>query len=210
MELKTLFDLRDDHPESRFEEIAKILFQEYHIQKGTDTYDFLEIEFYYYTEAHKDVITYPRTSPAGKWFFHKSGVDITLASEPGKAYGGILIRSLLKNGEKVIAGPLKCKWDLFNLFDAFEAKEDFPRIKKKKIITAKQIFKTQRWILLDEDKAKTKFPGEYDSFEKFLASPYRFYVKDDPWASYKISDYNARPWGRIEKDEIALPPPITN
>ncbi|MDR1344562.1 MAG: hypothetical protein LBJ39_04325 [Tannerellaceae bacterium] len=209
MELKKYLDLRNvrtDALERRFDVIAKLLLQTYHIQKGTDAYDFLEVEFYYYTEEHKDVITYPRTSGAGKWFFHQSGVDITFESEHGKFYGGILVRSLLKNGEEVIAGPLKCKWNLFDAFDAFEVKEvEQPLIKRKKELTAKQIFKTRRQIACDKEKAMKRFRNNYDSFEKFLLSPYRYYVRDDKWKSYSVSQYNAIPWGRTGKDEIPLP-----
>ncbi|MDR1644760.1 MAG: hypothetical protein LBS05_02890 [Tannerellaceae bacterium] len=180
-QLKRLLDLGEEgmeKPESRFEEIANDLFHHYHIRKSKDTYDFLEIEFYYYTGKHKDVITYRRTSPPGYWFFHQSGVDITFASEEGKSYGGILIRSLLKNGETVIAGPLKCKRDLFDRFDAFEEKGEFPLIEKKKETTPKQIIQTQRWIRLDEHKARRRFLNEYDSFEQFRTAPYRFFVKE--------------------------------
>jgi hypothetical protein len=203
-----LFDLGDvsaDGLGRRFDEIAKVLFQACHIQKGVDTYDFLEIEFYYYTEEHKDVITYPRTSGGGKWFFHRSGVDITFESRHEKSYGGVLIRSLLKNGKDVIAGPLKCKWNLFDTIDAFGAAgEDIPLIKEKKEFEAKRIFKTRRWITYDKDKAAKRFGNDYVFFEQYLAPPYRFYVKDDNWKSYSVSGYNAIPWGRTGKDEIPL------
>jgi hypothetical protein len=203
-----LFDLGDvsaDGLGRRFDEIAKVLFQACHIQKGWDTYDFLEIEFYYYTEEHRDIITYPRTCKAGKWFFHQSGVDITFESRYEKSYGGILIRSLLKNGKEVITGPLKCRWNLFDTIDAFEVKEeDIPLIKNKKEVEMKQVFKTRRWIAYDKDKAMKRFQNNYGLFEKYLMPPYRFYVKDDNWKSYPVSKYNAIPWGRTGKDEILL------
>ncbi|SHF39083.1 hypothetical protein SAMN05444405_10833 [Bacteroides luti] len=47
-ELKEMLIIKSDvDVEARFKQIANALFQNYHIEKGTDIYDFLEIEFYY-------------------------------------------------------------------------------------------------------------------------------------------------------------------
>ncbi len=45
-----------------YDAIAKKLFNEYHIKKGDSTYDFLEIEFYYFDKGHKDYILIPAQS----------------------------------------------------------------------------------------------------------------------------------------------------
>jgi agmatine deiminase len=170
-ELLKLNDLKtEDTLVQRFDEIAKLLFSEYHIEKGEDRYDFLEIEFYYYTKQHKDIITYPRNVEAGEWFFHTSGVDITFESKcndveikPGVRtpendyFGGILIRSLLKNNAEAITGPQKCTWVLFDSFDALSEphKEKWPLIvgnRKKKC----SITKTQRWIPYKEETLENR------------------------------------------------------
>ena len=65
----------------RFEELAKILFNEYEIIKRGIHYDFLEIEFYFFNSNHKDDATYERTIKEGRWFFHPSGVDISFDSD---------------------------------------------------------------------------------------------------------------------------------
>ena len=133
--------------EIQFREIAQALFQNYHVEKKVKInekeenirYDFLEIEFYYFSKDHQDFTTYPRETEAGNWFFHASGVDIAFKSEKtdcaipksktrnrkmitSGSFGGILIRSLLKTmgGEKpqMIAGPYKCVDELFDTFDA--------------------------------------------------------------------------------------------
>ena len=78
LDIKNL--LRTYSIEDLFDAIAKKLFNEFHIKKGDSTYDFLEIEFYYFEERHPDYITYPRTISKGKWFFHPSGMDISFES----------------------------------------------------------------------------------------------------------------------------------
>ena len=48
--------------ESRFTQIAKLLFENFAIQKGEKIYLFKEIEFYFYNKHHRDIITHPRFS----------------------------------------------------------------------------------------------------------------------------------------------------
>ena len=43
--------------EERFEQIAKMLFESFAIQKGEKKYLFKEIEFYFYNKNHRDIIT---------------------------------------------------------------------------------------------------------------------------------------------------------
>ena len=103
-------------PETPFKEIAEMLFQNFHIEKGDIRYDFLEIEYYSSLTDENEKITYKRICEAGDWFPHYSGVDIAFKSDE-KQYGGILIRSLLKtqnNQKEFIAGPLRCSCELFN------------------------------------------------------------------------------------------------
>lgn len=62
--------------QSKFHEIAEKLMYNYIIKKGEARYAIVEIEFYYYSPYHPDIITYPRNLSAGRWFFHQSGVDL--------------------------------------------------------------------------------------------------------------------------------------
>ena len=84
-DLEKLLDLSElasnEEVKNRFQRLATVLFENHHIQKGDVLYDFLEIEFYYYSREHRDIITYPRTANAGEWFFHMSGVDITFKAK---------------------------------------------------------------------------------------------------------------------------------
>ncbi|GHT32328.1 hypothetical protein AGMMS49574_15630 [Bacteroidia bacterium] len=218
MDLKKQLDLRgpdNKDIEAKFKKIAELLFQEYYIKKGDNKYEFLEIEFYYYTKGHEDIITYPRQVEAGKWFFHNSGVDISFESrckdvkqpsairKPGEDYfGGILIRSLLKKNKddpkyQLITGPLKCTWDLFDVIDALKiTSEDLPVITKKEETSIKKVHSTSRYISINDEKANQKFDVNFDDFNLFKKENYRYYIKDEcpKWANLKKSDYNGRPW----------------
>lgn len=104
-----------------FEEIAEELIHNYSIVCGEEHYRLAEIEFYYYDkdDLNKEwnEETYPRTGKeAGTLFFHYSGVDICFPSSywTGR-FGGILIRSLLRESDKkYINGPLLCANEILN------------------------------------------------------------------------------------------------
>ena len=136
---------KQDEIETVFGNIADKLFRNYHIVKGENTYDFLEIEFYFYSPQHRDLITYPRNSSRpGMWFFHMSGVDITFGTDVKEGehplmYGGILVRSIVKTQggnsklPKYICGPMKCVDVLFDYIYAFNgdiSRADIPYIEE--------------------------------------------------------------------------------
>ena len=102
--------------EERFEQIAKMLFESFAIQKGNIRYLFKEIEFYFYNKNHRDIITHPRVSKPLCWFINDfGGIDLNFESKikyenrlnsKGKNvkkyvlddsayFGGILIRQLI-------------------------------------------------------------------------------------------------------------------
>mgnify|MGYP003500673164 CR=1 FL=1 len=64
-----------------------------------------------------ELFTYPRNDyKGGELFYHLSGIDICFDSqynEESGRFGGILIRSI-KDGDKIIAGPLNCKDEILN------------------------------------------------------------------------------------------------
>ena len=108
------------------EEIAQKLFDNNGIKSGDKTFRFAEIEFYYYDSEqylkdpshHKwQEVTYPRNDyKGGELFYHLSGIDICFDSqykEKSGKFGGILIRSI-KDGDRIIAGPLNCKDEILN------------------------------------------------------------------------------------------------
>ncbi len=133
--------------EVRFEQIAKMLFENFAIQKGETKYLFKEIEFYFYNKNHRDIITHPRASKPLYWYVNDfGGIDLNFSSkigldsrsnEKGKTvkkyvlddnayFGGILIRQLKSDdGCEVLSGPLACA-ELFRCHDATGVNHDFP------------------------------------------------------------------------------------
>ena len=107
-------------------DIASKLFNNYGIKCNNKIFRLAEIEFYYYDSEqylkdpshHKwQEVTYPRNDyKGGELFYHLSGIDICFDSqynEESGRFGGILIRSI-KDGKKIIAGPLNCKDEILN------------------------------------------------------------------------------------------------
>lgn len=194
-----------------FEAIAKKIINEYHIQKNGIYYDLLEIELYYFDKNHLDIITYPRTTEKGLWFFHSSGVDVSFKSickdnfkktsdADDNFFGGILIRSLLKNKNTVIAGPLKCTWELFDAFDAFSfSPKELPVITKKESDSKFNIYKTERRIPYNEDNLEANYGKNYNNFKEFLPAKYCYFVEQAEWKNFSASKYVARPWDRTKE-----------
>jgi hypothetical protein len=153
-DLKTRLEMKGIEGENKiteeFSKIADILLQKVKIQKGDKKYLITEIEFYWYTNAHRDIITYPRKCPAGMWYFHSSGVDISFEShvtlptdgddkrpilDENARFGGILIRSIKPDGWNYIGKkgaltghPLNVVDELFDHIDAFGNPEELPKL----------------------------------------------------------------------------------
>lgn len=66
-------DMTNSEIEMRFAQIAKLLFENFAIQKGEKIYLFKEIEFYFYNRHHRDIITYPRICDTICW--HVIGLE---------------------------------------------------------------------------------------------------------------------------------------
>lgn len=133
--------------EERFEQIAKMLFESFAIQKGEKKYLFKEIEFYFYNKNHRDIITHPRVSKPLCWYVNDfGGIDLNFASnikcesrasskgknvekyvlDDSAYFGGILIRQLIsEDGCEVLNGPWACA-ELFRCYDATVIDEDLP------------------------------------------------------------------------------------
>ena len=118
--LKALLDIQrvlsNSDIEKELESLAKSLMNDYCISNGKHTYRLLEIEFYIYDkDAHADEHVYERDAEAGQLFLHKMGVDICFASSMSQGqFGGILIRALERDDNKVFGGPRICSYELMN------------------------------------------------------------------------------------------------
>ena len=153
-------------------DVMQTLMTNFVIRKGGVEYEIIETEFYLYCNKHKDVTTYPRSIAPGRFWFHDSGVDITLHShvryKDGKIdseqskFGGLLIRSLKRTEykedgafeESYIFGPLNCIGELWNDFDAFISDvNDYPIIDFKPQPNVTVEFES-RFYPVSEDKEK--------------------------------------------------------
>lgn len=152
-----------------FTRVADRLFKEVAIQAGETTFTFAEIEFYYY---NKDVFegpmyncTYPRTKHAGQFFWHYSGMDICFeSSEENRCFGGILIRSIKKDGE-IIAGPMRCSDEIMN-----SCKDEMPRL-------------VDRETGCESPVSTIRYGIEADKTDNKAGMKLRYYIikQDDSW-----------------------------
>ena len=140
LDLKNPFDGISNYEsfKAKCRDIAGVLFTSYGIECNNKIFRLAEIEFYYYDSEqyledrinHKwQEVTYPRNDyKGGELFYHLSGIDICFDSqynEESGRFGGILIRSI-KDGDKIIAGPLNCKDEILNACKNGE----MPKLKK--------------------------------------------------------------------------------
>ena len=116
--MKELLIINHSNPETvqqSFRNIANQLMNSYKLQVGDKYYRIIECEFYYNSPVHPDPYVHGhkrQKETLGEWYFHGSGLDITLSSEQG--YGGILIRGLAEvskeqqrpTKETSVIGPL--------------------------------------------------------------------------------------------------------
>jgi hypothetical protein len=167
-----------------FEGLAITLFNQIDILAGKARYSLAEIEFYYQNGIFKDgqyKDTYARTKSAGSLFWHLSGIDICFESkEKEDYYGGILIRSIIKEDGSLITGPMCCSDELLNSCVQSSS------IEKPSIIP----------ILVDKETELNIEPlstirqgieADRDGLE------FCFYIKRDSWTNYKGNYYSARP-----------------
>ena len=183
---------------SRFALLAEALFRDFQIEKGGEVYDFLEIEFYFWNAVHQDEITYRRQCPAGMWYFHSSGVDISFASDSNR-YGGILLRSVVRvaSEPEIIAGPLRLVDHLFDYWDMTGDETFFqPRLVLKSQPDAS--------CLIETTPRKIANPKQ----SQFFAAPYCYYVRsrhncDQDWKNVdsfgRSQYYKDKPWSRKRK-----------
>ena len=204
--IANLVKLAENELKARFAKIAEKLCNCYYIKKGSVVYEFLEIEFYLYSENHPDIITYPRNANMGDWFFHQSGVDLcfnTISKDginwdnlkivpSGVEFGGILIRGLKKSEEgkecQNIVGPLKCCYELFDRFSAInENLSQYPYVKKKDYASLFSLSCSKRRLNFKDRKAtygrlnalfENAKVDERD-FIRFMEKNYRFCVDLD-------------------------------
>lgn len=172
---------RNDEP-AAINEMADYVLHNCCLQAGNKQYELTEIEFYYDTPNHPDPFCkrnpikpqdtkFPEVD-SDKLFFHYSGVDISFDSDDAdkmkRQYGGILIRGIKSaDGEEEFNGPLKVLCHLLNTTQQFGG--SVLTLGTKKSPSTVEILSTERYGLSANKNDKEKL--------KFIAKPYRFYVK---------------------------------
>lgn len=127
--------------QNAFGEIAELLINHAIIRRAERSFRIEEIEFYYYNNQHRDLITYPRITKPMQWYRNAFfGIDLTFDSylntqihdgeelfslDDSSSFGGILIRRLSCDGA-IIDKPRNCANVLFDVLDASRAPIDFP------------------------------------------------------------------------------------
>ena len=193
--------------EERFEQIAKVLFECFAIQKGETMYLFKEIEFYFYNKNHRDIITHPRESKPLCWYVNDfGGIDLNFGSKiryekrlnsNGKKvekcvlddsayFGGILIRQLIsEDGCEILSGPLACA-ELFRCHNATGVDNEFPVLVDNNAIV-KYIRKPRVNLLRSkqsvEDKVNNILYQYHDNIQSFKETLYQDFInfKDKPY-----------------------------
>ena len=193
--------------EERFEQIAKVLFECFAIQKGETMYLFKEIEFYFYNKNHRDIITHPRESKPLCWYINDfGGIDLNFGSKiryekrlnsNGKKvekcvlddsayFGGILIRQLIsEDGCEILSGPLACA-ELFRCHNATGVDKEFPVLVDNNAIV-KYIRKSRVNLLRSkqsvEDKVNNILYQYHDNIQSFKETLYQDFInfKDKPY-----------------------------
>ena len=214
--------------EKCFEQIAKMLFESFALQKGETKYLFKEIEFYFYNKNHRDIIAYPRSSKQLCWYNNRfGGIDLNFNSnmECGESkkyilddnayFGGILIRQLVRVNEvgsnKVLTGPLKCA-ELFK-FNETSSSLNEPQLVKYdngmvgyirrpriNILQPKQIVKDKVNSILNNYQT---YPGKEklcDDFTTFKGKLYRYIRCDKLMHDEDTNMVFISPWLKDKND----------
>lgn len=117
--------LTKDEFQDKCSEIAQELFCNHCINCNGKKFYFAEIEFYYWDKDNWNEkwnrATYPRKAEATDLFFHLSGVDICFKSfydeeklDDEAKFGGILIRAIRDEEDKITTGPWNCMLKMLN------------------------------------------------------------------------------------------------
>ncbi len=189
--------------ESRFEQIAKMLFSCFAIQKGNIIYLFKEIEFYFYNKNNRDIITHPRESKPLCWYVNDfGGIDLNFASnikresranskgknvekyvlDDSAYFGGILIRQLIsEDGSAILSGPIACA-ELFRCHDVLLEHDNgmvgYIREPRINLLTSKQTVEGKVDYILEEYYEVSERKCLYSDFSRFVDRRYR-YVRCD-------------------------------
>lgn len=148
-----------------FSLIANELINKYELKINDKTYQFVDVEFYFFSNVHKDGFTMRHNKELGEFEAHRYGVDISLGNSKD-AFGGILLKSLL-SGTRIISKS-QIKNEIINNFQIGQNRIE---IRKKQNSAEKKLIQTEREKLGKVDISKNKD-------ERFKKAKYRFILTD--------------------------------
>lgn len=155
---------------AHFKELAEKILLGYQLNLNDSYWDFTEIEFYFYNDIHPDPFVHPHSDySTGQFRLHGAGLDIAIGD--GKNYGGILLRSIRKVGEKeLVPSPLKvCDVIIANMGNIEKSSISIvPKQNKSSDI----IYQTPRIGLSSKNKELAEQQVEY------IIRPYRYFTAD--------------------------------
>ncbi len=182
-----MFEINLDQDfEKQFETIAKDLFFNYELVVNNSVYDFSELEFYVdHKQKHCDPFVHKDEMQIrnGQWYFHGSGIDITIGNKENLVYGGILIRgikNLDKESKEYISGPLLVAKEIFRNFGDIKYSNLMMGIRKKMIsdnIETTEFIASTRINLPKRDDPKNYKEKRY-RFLTYLNSKHPFKEKE--------------------------------
>lgn len=179
------FWIKETNIDLEFEKLAnQLLLQEAFIV-NSQRIRFTEIEFYYYSEKHKDAFTHSHEMDSGKWRLHNQGLDITLKGDSG--FGGILIRGIsienrILNKTDYFNGPRRVLFEIMkHLNTVNEVKNDFGLIEIER--SDLKIYKTFRHGLNTPNNELNT-----DEIEIFKNANYRFITNPREFKKNQFSD----------------------
>lgn len=187
-----------------FDEIVNVLMNDLCIAAGTKKYRIIECEIYYDDgQIHQDPYLYGHEKQGKKleWYFHYSGIDLTLGNDAG-IKGGILIRSILDlKSNTVIGGPLKSLNEILNSAHTASfssTTEKCPLCLENYSFSEIPGFEKTVRIGLDQGKILNERTNQQEVESYYYLKKYRFILK--PYATTKkYSDDIVRNEKRLEK-----------
>lgn len=127
-----------------FESIASNLISGTKLVINNSRFSFIDIEFYYSTQQHKDeyAISIEHSRPKDEFEVHKYGVDISLGNSADEK-GGILIRGLYDEIKKQPISKAQVLRTIYNQFN--QGENHFALVQEK--AQWSEIFKSKRMHL---------------------------------------------------------------
>lgn len=213
-------DDRDDEAcMASFRKIADIIMNDHLLRAGENCYRIVDCEFYYCSDSHNDPYAHAHEHPRsnnGEWYFHGTGMDITLST--GQTFGGILIRGITRVADNrqmpsragTIAGPLKVCSEIFKQFGSVVRREplhfgleDISHARTHNSIDKAKIFAVPRVALNTARDPEENFCGRPYRFLSFLYLPHkesekaRRYLIHHPEDPLSPVEYDAYASGRL-------------